>query len=52
VSPKRRVIDLRAGDWLTFKRRAHKIVGLKAYRDAWWTEGRPAASDGYEVRAG
>ncbi len=52
VRPKRRVIDLRVGDWLTFKRRAYKDVDVKAYREAWWADGARASGEGYEVRAG
>jgi hypothetical protein len=52
VLPKRRVIELRVGDGLTFKRRAYKIAGVAAYRDAQWTDGTRASGDGYEVGTG
>ena len=51
VAPKLRVIDLRVGDWLTFKRRAYKIVEVRAYREA-RRNAAHTVTDGYEVRAG
>lgn len=50
VLPKPRVIDLRVGEWLTFQRRAYKIVGVRAYRDAQWSEGATRSMEGYEVK--
>jgi uncharacterized membrane protein len=52
VSPKRRVIDLRVGDWLTFRGQAYKIVGVQAYRDAQRAKGVHRSEGGYEIRAG
>jgi hypothetical protein len=52
VAPKRRVIDLRVGDWLTFQRRAFKIIGVSAYRDARWADGVRQSAEGYVVRTG
>jgi hypothetical protein len=52
VAPKQRIIDLRVGDWLTFQRRAYKIVGVSAYRDARWADGVRQSAEGYVVRTG
>ena len=49
-SPKRRVIDLRVGDFVEHKKsRRYRIVGIKAYRDAWMGT-PPESGDGYVVR--
>jgi hypothetical protein len=52
VAPKHRVIDLRVGDWLTFRRQAYKITDVRAYRDAQRAEGVRRSDGGYEIRVG
>jgi hypothetical protein len=51
--PKRRVIDLRPGDFLYFEpaRKEYFIKAVSAYRDAQWKT-LPADVEGYVVRAG
>jgi hypothetical protein len=48
--PKQRTIDLRVGDFVMVNKQWRKILGVSAYRDAWF-EGEPADdSSGYLVR--
>lgn len=47
--PKRRVIDLRAGDWLRNHENVYRILSVKAYRDAYF-DGEPGTPDGYVVK--
>ena len=50
LPPKQRVIDLREGDWIRHKGNVHRIVSVRAYREAVVRDGA-AVGEGYVVRA-